>query len=289
MRVALTGADGFTGRYVTEELSRRGVSWVALEGDITDAQAIDQVVGSTQFDRLIHLAAVAFAGGDDWNAFYRVNQTGTFNLLQSVARHRPGAVCLLASSATIYGPSASGMVDESVPPNPSNHYAVSKYAMELGSALWANALDIRIARPFNYTGVGQEIQYLIPKIVDHFARRAPFIELGNTHVLRDFGDVRSVSTAYCDLVAADKPGLLVNLATGRLSSIGEIMTILSGLTGHSMEIRVNPAFVRAGDVPALGGNPSHLQSLAPQWQPVALEDTLAWMLEAAEAAQTPLR
>lgn len=284
MRVALTGADGFTGRYVGEQLSRRGINWVALEGDITNAQEIDEAVESTQFDRLIHLAAIAFAGGGDWGAFYEVNQIGTFNLLQSVARHRRGAVCLLASTAAVYGQTASGMVDEGAPANPSNHYSVSKYAMELGAAFWKVELDIRIARPFNYTGVGQGTNYLVPKIVDHYARRAPHIELGNIHVQRDFGDVRSVARAYCDLIASDQRNLLVNLATGRLSSISDIMTVLTALTGHSMDVRVNPAFVRVGDVPVLGGNPDRLCSLAPQWQPVALEDTLAWMLAEAESS-----
>jgi len=285
MQVALTGAGGFTGRYVAQELSRRGISCLALEGDITDRQAIDQAVHATDFDRLIHLAAVAFAGGNDWAAFYKVNQIGTFNLLESVARRRPGATCVLASSATIYGPSASGMVDETAAPSPSNHYAISKYAMEMGATLWQPRLDIRIARPFNYTGVGQEDQYLIPKIVAHFAARAPFIELGNTQVLRDFGDVRSVASAYCDLVMIDRPGALVNFATGRLSSIADIMDILSRLTGHSMDIRVNPAFMREGDVAVLGGNTTRLRALAPDWFPLALEDTLAWMLTAAEAAR----
>lgn len=282
MRVALTGADGFTGRYVADELTRRGVSWVVLEGNVTDRDEIDRVVGSTEFDRLIHLAAVAFAGGNDWNSFYQVNQLGSFNLLDSVARHHPGAICVLASSATIYGPSASGMVDESVLPSPSNHYAVSKYAMELGAALWKDVIDIRVARPFNYTGAGQESRYLVPKIVDHFVRRADHIELGNTQVQRDFGDVRSVASAYCDLVTIDVPGVLVNIATGRLSSIGDIMAILSNITSHSMDIRVNPAFMRAGDVAVLGGDPARLRGVAPFWEPMALEETLAWMLAVAE-------
>lgn len=281
MRVALTGADGFTGRYVAAELERRGVVWSALECEITDPQALDDAVASLAFDHLIHLAAIAFAGGADWDNLYRVNQLGTFNLLESVARHRPGTVCLLASSATVYGPSASGMVDENAKVNPFNHYAVSKYAMEVGARMWGNVLDIRIVRPFNYTGLGQEGHYLIPKIVDHFARRAPEIELGNTHVLRDFGDVRSVAAAYCDLISLELPFSLVNLATGRLSSIAEIMSILSDLTGHEMAVKVNPAFVRAQEVAALGGNPAYLRTLVPAWEPIALESTLAWMLDAA--------
>lgn len=282
MRVALTGADGFTGRFVIAELDRRGIGWIALDPDITDAAAIDAAVAANSFDAVIHLAAIAFAGGNDWNAFYRVNQIGTFNLLQSIAHHRPGAVCLLASSAQIYGPGASGLIDETAPANPANHYAVSKYAMELGGTIWGDALDIRIARPFNYTGVGQEDRYLVPKIVGHFARRASVIELGNTHVLRDFGDVRAVASAYCDLLASPHRGLLVNVASGVLRSIEDIMQTLVGLTGHTMDIQVNPAFVRANDVPVLGGNPQTLRLFAPSWEPVPFENTLAWMLEAAE-------
>lgn len=287
MRVALTGASGFTGRYVADELTRRGVSWVALDGNVTDSHEMDRVVGATVFDRLIHLAAVAFAGGGDWGAFYQVNQLGTYNLLEAVARHRPGAICLLASSATVYGHNASGIVSEGAPLHPSNHYAVSKLAMEQGAALWRDQLDIRIVRPFNYTGVGQESRYLIPKIVDHFALRLPEIELGNIHVQRDFGDVRSVAAAYCDLISVPEQGLVTNIATGTLSSIHDIMDILQSLTGHTIDIRVNPAFLRAGDVPVLGGDTTHLCHLAPEWTPIALRDTLAWMLEEAEAKASP--
>lgn len=283
MRVALTGAEGFTGRYVTAELDRRGIEWIALAADITDAAAVDAAVSVHRFDALIHLAAIAFAGGNDWNAFYWVNQLGTFNLLDSIARYQPGTICLLASSAQIYGPGASGLIDEAAPANPANHYAVSKYAMEQGAVIWSGALDIRIARPFNYTGVGQEDRYLVPKIVSHFARRVPVIELGNTHVLRDFGDVRAVASAYCDLIGSNEQGLIVNVASGVVRSIDEIMQTLGSLTGHRMEIQVNPTFVRANDVPVLGGNPAALRRYAPAWEPVAFDDTLAWMLEAAEA------
>lgn len=282
MRVALTGADGFTGRYVAAELDRRGIEWHAIKADVTDSEAIDAAVSAHHFDALIHLAAVAFAGGNDWHSFYAVNQIGTFNLLEAVARHRCGCVCLLASSAQIYGPGASGLIDESAPANPANHYAVSKYAMERGAAIWQNVLDIRIARPFNYSGVGQEERYLVPKIVGHFLRRAPIIELGNTSVLRDFGDVRAVASAYCELLTLGRPELIVNVATGALHSIGDIMAHLSAQTGHRMEIEVNSAFVRANDVPVLGGNPQLLQTLIPGWKPVSLGETLDWMLEDSE-------
>lgn len=282
MRIAVTGSDGFTGRYLLDELERRGLSCVPISANLTDADAVHRSVEAADFDALIHLAAIAFAGGSDWRAFYNVNQLGTFTLLDAVARHRPGAACLLASSAQVYGPHAEGMITENFPCRPFNHYALSKYAMELGAGQWADRLDIRIARPFNYTGVGQEARYLVPKIVDHFARREDVIELGNTKVKRDIGDVRGVVRAYCDLILADQPGLMTNISTGRLSSIDDLIASLSDMTGHQIEIRVNPDFVRANDVPVLGGDTRHLQELIPGWEAIPLETTLEWMLAASE-------
>jgi nucleoside-diphosphate-sugar epimerase len=279
MRVALTGADGFTGRFVADALTAAGATPVPLSVDLRDAAAVNKAVAETPFDRLIHLAAIAFVHSDDWQAFYSVNQLGTFNLLDAVARARLGTRCVLASSAQVYGPGATGLVAENAVPFPSNHYAVSKRAMELGAELWRDRLDIVITRPFNYTGVGQEPQYLVPKIIDHFRRKANLIELGNTWVQRDFGDVRSVAEAYARLVLTDNTPGLVNIGTGVVSSIDDILTILTEITGYSMTVRTNPALVRANDVPILGGDATLLRETLPHWQPHDLEATLRWMYE----------
>lgn len=277
MRVAVTGAGGFTGRFVADALARAGAECVALEAELTDRAAVEQAVADTPFDRVIHLAALAFVGVADWQRFYAVNQLGTFHLLDAVARVRPGARCVLASSAQVYGPGAQGLVGEDAATRPSNHYAISKFAMEAGAALWRDRLEIVVTRPFNYTGVGQETQYLIPKIVDHFRRRTPVIELGNLWVKRDFGDVRAVAAGYAGLALAEAPPALVNIATGALHSIDDILGILTELSGHQPEIRVNPAFVRAGDVPVLGGYAGRLRTALPGWVPHDLHDTLTWM------------
>lgn len=282
MRVAVTGLDGFTGRYVAAILAGLGADPVALDADLTDRDAVESAVAATEFDRLIHLAAIAFAGGDDWRAFYEVNQIGTCTLLDAVARYRPGSRCILASSAQVYGPGAEGMIDEAHGCNPVGHYAISKYAMERAAALYDDRLVIGVARPFNYTGIGQEARYLVPKIVDHFRHRAEAIELGNLFVQRDFGDVRSVADAYCRLALADETPPVVNLGTGALHSIQDIVDILTGMTGHRPELRVNPAFVRPHDVPILGADISLAKQAMPGWAPGKIEHTLDWMLNAPE-------
>jgi len=281
MRVALTGATGFTGRFVAAALEAAGATPVALQADLRDKDAVDRVVAETEFERVIHLAAHAFIHASDWEAFYAVNQLGTFNLLDAVSRKKVGARCIIASSAQIYGPNAEGLIAEDAPANPTNHYATSKYAMERGGRLWADRLDIVVTRPFNYTGVGQDKKYLVPKIVDHFQRRASVIELGNTWVRRDFGDVRSVADAYAGLAMAQTVPATVNIATGRVSSIGDIIEKLTALSGHHIEVEVNHAFVRKGDVEVLGGDATLLSATLPDWRPRLIDDTLQWLYEAA--------
>jgi nucleoside-diphosphate-sugar epimerase len=278
MRVAVTGADGFTGRYVAAELERRGVDWVELGADLTEPEGVAAAVRSTSFDCVVHLAGIAFAGGADWRPFYAVNQLGTLNLLDAVSRFRPGARCILASTAQVYGQQLAGLLNETHACAPVGHYAISKYAMELGAGRWSTDLQITIVRPFNYTGCGQETHYLVPKLVDHFRRRTDTIELGNLAVERDFGDVRAAAAAYCDLAFSNAPPAVLNLGSGRLTTIGGLIETLEQLTGHRMSVRVNPAFVRPDDVPSLGADIAALRACLPDWAPVPIEETLAWMM-----------
>ncbi|PXW76282.1 nucleoside-diphosphate-sugar epimerase [Blastomonas natatoria] len=280
MRVLVTGAEGFTGTYLVAELRTRGCDVIALASDITDAAAVDAEIASVRPDRVIHLAAIAFVGSAAVDPFYQVNQLGTFHLLEAVARHAPQAHVLIASSANIYGNGTGGYLDEATPPNPANHYAVSKWAMELGARFWADRVRMTIVRPFNYTGVGQDEQYLIPKIVRHFRRREPVITLGNIDVSRDFGDVRSVVAAYCGLSLEPPEAVVVNVCTGRVFNIRQVIAIAANLTGHEIEIATNPAFMRPNEVEILAGDATLLRRLLPSWEPRKLEDTLAWMLRA---------
>lgn len=284
MRVMVTGHGGFTGRYVSRALQDRGHELVTSKVDVTSHGEVRAAVADLQPEGVVHLAAVAFVHSDAFAEFYAVNQIGTFNLLDALAQESPGARVLLASSANIYGATA-GYLDEDTPPTPVNHYAVSKWAMETGAALWRDRLRMTIVRPFNYTGVGQEERYLIAKIVAHFRRRDPEIRLGNLDVQRDFGDVRSVAAAYCGLLEAPLAGGVFNVCTGVTHSIRDVLRLANEITGHHPKVTVDPAFVRPNDIPLLAGNAQRLQAALPDWAPRTLPDTLKWMLFSREAGE----
>lgn len=298
-RVLVTGASGFTGRYMTSQLQAQGCTVIGvgtrgqplggmagpdafLVVDLRDQDAVVRVVEEASADFVVHLAAMAFVGHGNADDFYRVNLLGTRNLLQALATasHPPTRV-LLASSANVYGNVTEGVIDESVAPAPANDYAVSKLAMEYAAKLWQERVPLVIARPFNYTGVGQEGNFLVPKIVSHFASRAASIELGNTEVWRDFGDVRAVALAYRQLLEApDALGETVNVCSGVAHSLSDIIRICSDITGHQLEVRVNPAFVRHNEVKTLLGSNAKLHELIGAWDCPPFEQTLRWMLEA---------
>lgn len=292
-RVLVTGAQGFTGFHMVARLSALGYEvWGLrtdpadrtnachiLSADLTDPDALASAVKRCRPHYVIHLAGVAFVGHDSPAAFYQVNLIGTRHLLQALDTHAGDLKCvLLASSANIYGNAAKGLLGEDVPPHPENDYAVSKLAMEYMARLWLPRLPIVIARPFNYTGIGQNTNFLIPKIVSHFLAKKETIELGNLDVWREFNDVRDVTDAYARLIQAAPVGKIINVCSGTLHSLREVLALAEHLTQHKIEIKVNPNFVRANEVVSLGGDPGLLRQYIPDWHPHSLSETLEWML-----------
>jgi GDP-6-deoxy-D-talose 4-dehydrogenase len=293
--VLLTGANGFTGKYVRAELEAAGYTVVgAVVGasrgahevtlDITSLDNCRRVMEKVRPDYLIHLAAISFVQHADADAFYRVNVIGTINLLQAIADARlsPQRI-VIASSANVYGNATEGVIGEAQAPQPVNHYAVSKLAMEFMVRTWCDRMPIVLARPFNYTGVGQEAHFLVPKIVSHFVRRDAVIELGNLDVERDFSDVRRVASAYHGLLEQDCAGEIVNVCSGRPYSLRDIVRMMQDIAGYEIDVRVNPAFVRQSEVKTLVGSPEKLQALVANLKMYALDETLRWMYAAGTA------
>ena len=290
----VTGISGFTGHYMRAELVARGCRVIGLAHsatgtaevlacDLADAAAVRRTVLEVKPDFVVHLAAMSFVAQDDADAFYRVNVLGTMNLIEALgALDAPPAKVLLASSANVYGTPNIEVIDESVCPAPVNHYACSKLAMEHMARTWFNRLPIILARPFNYTGPGQDERFLVPKIVGHYRRGARSIQLGNLDVSRDFSDVRDVVTAYADLLESDVRSATVNICSGTDISLREVLAMMSEIAGYEIEVQVNPAFVRTSEIPRLRGSNALLQDLVAVRPGIPFRDTLAAMYRASE-------
>lgn len=288
--VLVTGAHGFTGRHLKRELLAHGYSVVGtiiggtpdadeVVMDLGDPASVRAVVQRTQPDYVVHLAAISHVQHQPELDFYRVNVLGTLHLVDALAElPRPPRKTLIASSANVYGNSTRSPLDEDALPAPVNHYAVSKLAMEHLVRTRFERLPIIVTRPFNYTGVGQGEQFVVPKIVAHFRRRASVVELGNLDVARDFSDVRSVVGAYRRLLESTAVSEVLNLASGIGTSLRDVIDHLTVLAAHEIEVRVNPAFVRASEVRTLVGDASRLQARIGAVQAIPLVETLRWML-----------
>lgn len=295
-RLLITGIAGFTGQYVREEFllhgwevfgcgSRESALPNYFQADLLQAQTVHAMVAQVQPHAVVHLAGIAFAAHRHPIDFYNTHVLGTLNLLDALAaKAGPLQKVLLASTANVYGNTTAGLYDEAAPLKPFNDYGVSKLAMEYMAWLWREKLPIVIARPFNYTGVGQATHFLLPKIIKHFKEKAPRIELGNLHVSRDYSDVRRVAFAYRKLVECPEAKGAINVCSGNAYSVHEVLEMVSRISGHSLEVVVNPAFVRGNDVKTLYGDPTKLRGLIGHWETPPLEDTLRWMLGSATAA-----
>ena len=291
-RVLITGSEGFTGKYVCDEFRRAGWEvWGAglqpkpddaqyLQIDLLNPDTLKPIADKIKPDVVIHLAAIAFVAEKDPNIFYQVNLMGTRHLLEVLANAKKPPECtILASSANVYGNSDLEVLSEDSPVNPANDYAVSKLAMEYMAKTFMDRLPITITRPFNYTGVGQNERFLIPKIVKHFKSQAPIIELGNLDVEREFSDVRDIANHY-RLIAEQQPiGEILNLCSGLPVSLTDCINTATEITGHVIKVHVNPDFVRPNEVKRLSGNRTKLATTIAAPSPKTFAETLAWMLQ----------
>jgi nucleoside-diphosphate-sugar epimerase len=288
-RVLVTGSDGFTGRHLVPELERRGYA-VAVHAeeqcDLRDPAAVRRLIEAAAPDFVIHLAGISFVPHGSPAEIYAVNTVGTTNLLDALVAVRPGIrKVILASSSQVYGDSHADEIEEHSPCRPTSHYACSKLAMEHMAATYSDRVPMIITRPFNYTGPGQPEKFIVPKIVGHFARGAPSIELGNLDVVRDFSDVRQVVDVYCRLLESSVTSATLNICSGVGRSPRWLMAECARLCGYSLEVVVRSEFVRSTDATRLVGSNAQLaQAIGPLLKH-DFSATLGEMLKAAGAAR----
>ena len=282
MKLLVTGARGFTGIHFTQFAASQGYEVHGLQTNITDSAKLKEEVLAISPDLVAHFAGISFVAGTDYESFYRVHALGTSNLLEAITKLKNTPKVLLASSATVYGNNRNSLSKEDQPTTPIDHYATSKVAMEEMAKTFFNRIPIIIVRPFNYTGPGQKGNFLIPKLVRHFANREPFIELGNLKIEREFNNVSMICNAYLNLLHFGNPGEIYNVCSGKARSLQFVLDTLKEITGHKIDIRINPDFVRANEVHRMVGDPNKINTLFSNkglaLQHIDLEGTLKQML-----------
>lgn len=308
MRVLVTGASGFVGRWLSRALKSSGHEVVEAEArlDVTDPSAIVDALTRTEPDAVAHLAAIAFgpdAGTDPANAF-RVTVGGTVNLLEAARQLKRPPLILISGSADVYGtPAAEDLpLTEEAPLRPVKPYALSKAAQESAGLAYAARYGLRVlvTRSFNHAGPGQRPVFVIPALTERVAAvvrgETDHVRVGNLDVRRDVSDVRDVVDAYVRLLesahdAKSGPsGLALNICSGRSVSIRWLLEELCRLAGVEPEIRIDPALVRADDAPDIRGDAAAIARLVGWRATTPLETTLAdiWA-SAAEGGPAPVK
>ncbi len=301
MRILVTGAAGFVGRYAVQELLAAGHAVVGFDqstaphlpcpftaGDVRDLALLRQTVRQTHPDAGIHLAALAFPPGADANPslMAEINILGTVNLCEAFRQEVPNARLLVVSSARVYGsPTVSHPLPEETPLNPDSFYAVTKASADLLTLRYAQdwGCPFLVARPHNHTGPGQPEAYVVPSIIRQIQRATQTkantvtLRVGNTASRRDFLDVRDVTRAYRLLLEHGVPGRPYNIASGRTLSIGELIETIARLAGVRPLFQPDSALLRPTDCSA----PLDTSRIRHDtgWEPqIPLEQTLREML-----------
>lgn len=293
-RILLTGGTGFVGGWLApaivhawpgadrvllrrpgEQVLRDG--WRAIDAEVTDSAAIGRIVAELKPDLVLHLAAQAAIGAtaEMAEATWRVNFGGTLELAHACQRACPTTTFFFVSSSEVYGWSfRDGVVDEDTPLRPTNAYARAKAAAESMLPDVLPQARLIIARPFNHTGPGQDVRFVLPSLAQQIAdveagRRPPRLELGNLEASRDFLDVRDVCAAYIAMLNAPSGPAersLFNVASGKSYRIADLVEKFRAHAKTPFEVTIDPKRLRPSDVPVAVGSAKRLEA-ATGWKP----------------------
>ncbi len=304
MRAFITGATGFAGSYLVNDLLMAGHQVTALvhpatshqnlpehplvkavEGDLLDAASLVTAVAQARPDVIYHLAGQAYPARSwqDPALTLAINAGGTANLLQAAVGYgRPRVV--VVTSAEIYGlvQQTDLPLTEASLPQPRHPYGISKWAAsQLVTVYWERyQLPVVEARPFNHIGPHQAVGFVVPDFASQLAaiklgQTPPTMRVGNLDAQRDFTDVRDVARAYQFLAEKGQPGEAYFICSGQPISIHYLLNILVEAADVAVEIEYDPARMRPSDTPCLYGSYGKIQKDT-GWQPqIHLRQSLA--------------
>ena len=311
MRALITGVGGFVGRHLLHHLLEEGdqvcgvgravdlldfeeMSVHIVQVDLADRAGLERVIREVQPDAVYHLAAQSSPSeslSDPW-ATISNNLVAQINLLEAVLSAGLRPRVLVVGSSDEYGQVAPEDLPthEDVPLRPTTPYAVSKVGQDvLGFQYFArHALPVIRVRPFNHTGPGHDVRFVVPSLARQLAEieaglREPVLHVGNQNVYRDFTDARDMVRAYRLALMAGVPGDVYNLGRGRALRIGDMVEDLISLCRVRVETRVDPALLRPSDSPRQEADTRKFTALT-GWQPripwhTTLRDTFDYWRE----------
>lgn len=293
MKALVTGAGGFVGTHLVAHLEKADdtvlVTDPAIDGvDITDVDAVDELLRETKPEVIYHLAGWADVGASWSNpaAAFRVNADGTLNVLLAALSSGVERI-LIVSSADVYGQVAEAdmPITEETPLRPVSPYAASKVAADfLGlQAYLGRGQEVLRVRAFNHLGPGQSDKFVAPALASRIARNeiegTDEIPIGNLSARRDFTDVRDVVRAYRMIMTDGEPGEVYNVCSGRDVAVQELAEHLLTHASRPMHFVTDEALLRPVDVPVLRGDHTKLTK-ATGWEPeIPLSQTLDDLLD----------
>lgn len=309
MRALVTGAAGFVGQWLCQELlqrdwevtgthlgdavppgalrqaERNAVRWIRC--DVTSDTDIATALDRGRPDAIFHLAGVSFVPTVSAApaAALDVNVVAAARLLSDATRRRAAGTLdptvLVIGSGEQYGRHApqAQPLDEQTDLRPLNAYAASKAAQEL-VALAAHRHDgVRVVatRSFNHSGPGQDPRFLLPALVQRAlalrATGAGAAPIGNTSPIRDFLHVADVVRAYVLLVERGIPGEVYNVASGTGIDVATLASRVLALAGVDAKLQVDASLVRPVEVPMLVGAATKLHATT-GWTPERSLDSI---------------
>lgn len=272
--ILLTGASGFVGGYLYKKLVADGYHVVGSSNkslkeryrscDLQDAAQVLALVNDVNPDIVIHCAALSSVTISSTLDYYQLNVIASENLFKAIDTLGKRCRVLFLSTAGVYGIQGVECLSEDLCPKPVSHYGCSKFVCERMLYNLSERHDITILRPFNIIGYGQNEDFIVPKIIKHFAEKSESITLGDLRPQRDYIGIDLCCEIICKLIFEEKSyGHVVNVCSGTATSPGELIDLLVRITGHQIEVLSSQKYIRSNEILKLIGSTEKLASLLP--------------------------